>query len=192
VPNRLRAFGGRTAHHLVRTLDVPLLVVAAATRPVEHVLAALDLSDIASRVLAAAVRVARLLGARLRLLHAVEPIKFPKVVPVTLDREVFYRRAETAFERLTARVADVAETDRVTRRGEATVVVEAEAAAWSADLIVVGSHGKGRADRLLVGSTTERLLNALPASLLIVPSARARRGRRAAVRTRRARAERFA
>jgi len=34
---------------------------------------------------------------------------------------------------------------------------------------VVGSHGKGWVDRLLIGSTTERLLNRLPTSLLIVP-----------------------
>jgi len=36
--------------------------------------------------------------------------------------------------------------------------------------VVVGSHGKGWVDRLLLGSTTERLLDQLPASLLVVPA----------------------
>ena len=45
-----------------------------------------------------------------------------------------------------------------------------EATNWNADLIVVGSHGKGWVDRLLMGSTTERLLTFLPASVLVVPT----------------------
>src|SRR5207244_9160649 len=38
-----------------------------------------------------------------------------------------------------------------------------------ADLLVMGSHGKGWATRVLVGSVTERLLNHLPTSLVVVP-----------------------
>jgi nucleotide-binding universal stress UspA family protein len=44
-----------------------------------------------------------------------------------------------------------------------------EATDWSADVLVVGSHGKGWAQRILLGSVTERLLNDLPTSLLIAP-----------------------
>jgi hypothetical protein len=33
----------------------------------------------------------------------------------------------------------------------------------------VGSHGKGWVDRALLGTVTERLLNQLPVSLLVVP-----------------------
>ena len=60
-----------------------------------------------------------------------------------------------------------------------------EAARWEADLVVVGSHGGGWAHRMLIGSSTERLLNLLPASLLVVPVLRP--ARRRPVRTRRAR-----
>jgi len=35
--------------------------------------------------------------------------------------------------------------------------------------LVVGSHGKGWAERALVGSVTEQLLNHLPLSLVVVP-----------------------
>jgi len=35
-------------------------------------------------------------------------------------------------------------------------------------VVVVGSHGKGFVERMLVGSITERLLSDLPAPLLLV------------------------
>jgi nucleotide-binding universal stress UspA family protein len=39
------------------------------------------------------------------------------------------------------------------------------------DLVIVGSHGKGWVDRLLIGSVTEQILSALPASVLVIPVA---------------------
>jgi nucleotide-binding universal stress UspA family protein len=44
-----------------------------------------------------------------------------------------------------------------------------EASEWQADVLVVGSHGKGWAQRVLLGSVTERLINHLPTSLLVAP-----------------------
>jgi len=41
-----------------------------------------------------------------------------------------------------------------------------------ADVVVLGSHGKNWVDRLLLGSTTERLIADLPSSLLVAPAAR--------------------
>ncbi len=170
-----RGLGGSTAHYLVRTLDVPVLAAGPATRPVAQVLAAVDLSDVAPATLAVAQRIARLFGARLRVIHVVEPIKFPTVVPVVPDEEEYFSRSEAAFRRLVAPLAEIGAADRVVRRGIAAETIETEAAEWGADLIVVGSHGKGWVDRLLVGSTTERLLNLLPTSLLVVPAG-ARKG----------------
>jgi hypothetical protein len=75
--------------------------------------------------------------------------------------------------------------DQVVRTGPAVETILAEVAAWQADVLVVGSHGKGWVDRLLVGSTTEQLVNALPASVLVIPTAAAaKKGRGARPRTR--------
>jgi nucleotide-binding universal stress UspA family protein len=63
--------------------------------------------------------------------------------------------------------------ERLVRYGGAVETILREALDWRADLLVVGSHGKGWAERLLVGSVTERLLNHLPTSLLVVPTPRA-------------------
>ncbi|OGP21490.1 MAG: hypothetical protein A2054_00820 [Deltaproteobacteria bacterium GWA2_55_10] len=37
------------------------------------------------------------------------------------------------------------------------------------DVIVIGSHGKGALDRLIVGSNTERVLRKAPCPVLVVP-----------------------
>src|SRR5579884_2353823 len=117
--------------------------------------------------LAAARWLAALLGAQLRAVHVVEPIRFPIVLPLTIDEGEFYERSVRAFQRL------VGSVEHVVRRGVADEAIVAEAAEWRAEVIVAGSHGKSWVDRVLVGSTTERLLNTLAASLLVVPAARA-------------------
>jgi hypothetical protein len=58
---------------------------------------------------------------------------------------------------------------KVIRRGVPVEVIAQEATAWRADVIVVGSHGKGWVDRLLIGSITEALLSDLPAAVLVIP-----------------------
>src|SRR2546425_241441 len=63
--------------------------------------------------------------------------------------------------------------DALLRHGAALETVEREASEWRADLLVVGSHGKGSVKRMVVGSVTERLINHLPTSLLVVPAAAA-------------------
>ena len=164
-----RATGGSTAHHLIRTLRVPVLVGGPSTRPVHRVLAAVDLSPAARPTLREAQRLAQLFGAELRIVHVVEPIRFPTVVPLTPDDTAYAKKAEVAFDRLVTR-AGLAWVVRVVRRGEAARTVAAEAREWGADLIVVGSRAKRLVDRLLIGSTTEALLNRLPATLVVVPT----------------------
>lgn len=39
---------------------------------------------------------------------------------------------------------------------------------WSADLVVVGSHGRGFWERMLLGSTTDALVHHAPCSVLVV------------------------
>ncbi|HEY6061275.1 MAG TPA: universal stress protein, partial [Gemmatimonadales bacterium] len=61
-----------------------------------------------------------------------------------------------------------ADASRIIRHSAADAGIAAEATAWQADMVVVGSHGKGVVERMLVGSVTERLLGHLPAALLLV------------------------
>ena len=166
----VRGLGGSTAHHLVRTSPVPILIVQGSERMPRRILVATDLFGAASPTLATARRYAERCDAQLRVLHVIEPAKFPTVVPLSLDPGVFEAQSREAFWRLVeAELPDVPLDDRVVRQGRIDEEIAEEAVAWRAELVVIGSHGRGWIDRMLIGSTTERLLNRLPTSLLVVP-----------------------
>ncbi len=164
-----RWMGGSTAHHVVRTTDVPLLITGEQPGPIARILVAADLSYAVRPTFEVAARLAQLFGATLRVVHAVEPLPVFAEMPMVLDEEAFYRDSTEQFEHCVEPLLGQAQAEALVRRGYAADVIGAEVAEWGADLVVVGSHGKGWIDRLLLGSTTERLLDQLPASLLVVP-----------------------
>lgn len=187
-----RGLGGSTAHHLVRTAASPVLIVASQARAFARVLASVDLHNAGEITLRVAARYAALLGARLRAVHVVEPAKYPVVVPLSLDQAEYERRCRAEFASVVnAELPDLPLDDRIVRTGVAQEEIAEEAAVWHADLLVIGSHGKGWIDRLLIGSTTERLLNRMPASLLVVPIRRPARAKQRHRGLRRATAKAF-
>ena len=194
-----RGLGRSTAHYLVRTLDIPLLVVGDARQPISKVLTAADLSTVSTPTVDAAERFAKLFGARLRLLHVVEPIRFTHLLPDQWDAAAYERKSRQIFGRFAAGFKSVAQEDRVVRTGLPAEAIAEEASAWQADVLVVGSHGKGWVDRILVGSTTERLVTELSTSIMVVPvkairharaASKASRGSRKRPKTRASRARR--
>jgi nucleotide-binding universal stress UspA family protein len=172
-----RGLGRSTAHYLVRTLDIPILVAGHSLGALTRVLAAVDLSNAAVPAIRGAERLAKLLGGKLRIVHVVEPLQLMYLPVDPRDQAAWERRSREAFERLMAPLAALVPEDQIVRTGPVIETIVAEAAAWKADSLVVGSHGKGWVDRLLVGSTTERLLNELPTSLLVIPTAAAAKKR---------------
>lgn len=164
-----RWVGGSTAHTLVRSLDVPLFVTAHTPLPVQHIVACVDLSDAASPTIQAAERFARLFNATLHVTHVVEPLPIIPDTPLQFNDDEVYRRSEEHLERYVWPLLAYAGATTGVRRGAAVEAISAEVADRKADLLVLGSHGKGWVDRILIGSVTERVLSALPCSMLIVP-----------------------
>lgn len=162
--------GYGTALHLARTAEVPLLVTSGAALPA-RVLAAVDTSAAARPTLDAAQRMAELCGAALRVLSVVE------LLPVTgnmaaayFDVSTYYDSSRTEIERDVWPLVTMAAAQKQLRFGHPLETILDEAEAWAADLVVVGTHGKGWVERTLLGSVTERLLRLLPASMLVVPA----------------------
>jgi len=168
-PAAVRWFGGSTAHHVVRTIDLPLLVTAAPTTRFERVLVATDLSEAAAATLDAARDFGALFGAQLRVLTVVEPLPSIPDVAVQLDEGEHLRYAQQELESLMAGLDGRGGVESSVQLGSPARTISEEAETWGADLVVVGSHGKGWVDRVLLGSTTERLLNRLPCSILVLP-----------------------
>jgi nucleotide-binding universal stress UspA family protein len=164
-----RWLAGSTAHHAVRTADLPILITGGSDAAMKRVLVAVDLSAAARPTLDAAERFADLLGAQLRVLHVVEPVPLLADISMRLDEQDLVRHTEDELERTVWPLIGRAEAERLVRYGPAAATIASAAAEWHADLLVVGSHGKGWVDRVLIGSSTERLLNTLPTAMLVVP-----------------------
>lgn len=137
----------------------------------------------AAPTLAAADHLARENEAMLRVLHVVEPIPFFDGIPITVDQEDLFNFSAKDFEKELAPLGKARHFERVVRRGPAADVIAEEAITSKADVVVLGSHGKGWVDRLLIGSVTEAVLSALPTSVLVVPTSSQARRRSAAPKT---------
>ncbi len=136
-----------------------------------------DFSDTADRALAMAVRLARALGAEVVLLHVVDeaPLFADDLggIPggIQIDR-IHAAQERWADEHLRPRVAGLTEAG-LRARGHVTVgspareVVRA-AEGQHADLIVMGTHGRGLVGRLLLGSVADRVIRTAACPVLTV------------------------
>lgn len=162
-----RWLGGSTSLHVVRSAEVPVLITAG--RPTfRRVLVAADLSMAAGPTVGLAERFARLVGAELRLVTVFEQLPDLPGVP-TVDPTEYFALAQQTLERDVWPLVKTPRVEKFVRHGHVVETLLREVAEWKADLLVVGSHGKGWAQRVLLGSVTERLINQLPASLLVAP-----------------------
>jgi nucleotide-binding universal stress UspA family protein len=142
---------------------------------IRRILCPTDLSDIAPRSFQNALALARFHRAEVELLYVSEPLLPGPVSPVSyppwsvLDPAVRGRLGK-ALDALVERSAPgaVAVTSKVVEGG---VVAEllARARSWPADLIVMGTHGRGGFERWVLGSVTEKLLRQAPCPVLTVP-----------------------
>jgi nucleotide-binding universal stress UspA family protein len=163
-----RWLGGSTSLHVVRTSEVPVLITAGQPTALRRILVAADLSRAAGPTVALAERFARLVGAQLRVLTVFEPLPDLPGIPPT-DPTEYYALAQETLERDVWPLVKTPRVDRLVRHGMVVETLLREASDWQADVLVVGSHGKGWAQRVLLGSVTERLINHLPTSLLVAP-----------------------
>jgi nucleotide-binding universal stress UspA family protein len=163
-----RWLGGSTSLHVIRTAQVPVLVTAGLPAAFRRVLVAADLSTAAGPTIGLAERFARLVGAELRLLSVFEPLPILPEVPPTASNQYFGLAQETLDREIWPLVRTPG-VEKIVRHGTVVDTLLREAADWRADVVVVGSHGKGWAQRVLLGSVTEQLINQLPTSLLVAP-----------------------
>ena len=165
----LTRIGGSTVTHMVRLGHCPILATDGVGTAIRRILVAVDLSYAARPTLEAAQQWAARLGAQLRVVHSVEPTPVFPGMRVRMAEDDVYRSCQRAMDAEIRPLVTTPGAEVVCRRGRAAAVLTAEARQWHADLIILGSHGRGWVDRLLIGSTSERMLNVLPTSILVIP-----------------------
>ena len=145
--------------------------------PARRIVCGVDGSEQARHAASAALRLADRLGARLVLVHVtptrtVVPVdSFPiGVDPSTYPRssELAFSEAEAAFDSLSSDVTG-ASVEREVRLGEPAAVLAEVAADCGAELIVVGSRGRGAWRSAVSGSVSSDVARLAPCPVLIVP-----------------------
>ncbi|MGV6393612.1 universal stress protein [Pseudomonas caspiana] len=137
----------------------------------EHILVAVDLTEECSPVLARGREVAVRNGAKLSIVHIVEPMAmaFGGDVPMDLS-QLQQQQFDQAKEKLSALKAQFPEVnigDAHLVYGQPRQEIHELAQKQGCDLIVVGSHGRhGLA--LLLGSTANDVLHGAPCDVLAV------------------------
>lgn len=139
-----------------------------------RILVPTDFSAQSERAWAAARGLARALGAELALVHvfAENPLFSEGLVSGERVREVYRTGREWADKTLTS-WAEAARADGLTvstaiRTGIPYREVVAAAKESRADLIVIGTHGRGGLDRALLGSVADRVIRLAPCPVLAV------------------------
>jgi len=135
-----------------------------------------DFSESAHHALSYGISFAREYKAELVLLHVVETVAAPyasDLFPVPMA-EVFEEMSSYAREELEKLAAEARERGVTVRsmvaQGKPSLEIIRVAREESADMIVLGTHGKGMLDQALFGSTTERVVRKAPCPVLSVRS----------------------
>jgi nucleotide-binding universal stress UspA family protein len=146
---------------------------------ITRILCPIDFSDFSRRALDYALMLARWHGASLTAMHVhqappptVGALAAPEAMPLSLTNLDLVRRQIAAFLPPHAAVA----VEPRAAEGDPSREILAEAA--SADLIVMGAHGRSGVERVVLGSVAEAVLRKSPCTVLTIPlSARGRRAR---------------
>ncbi len=144
----------------------------AQTLTQSAVIAATDFSETAAAALDWAVELARQLGARVELVHAVTvPPSMPGYIPsMGLDFEADLRRgAQTRLAETAAALREKgAEVATFLAPGTPSQVIVERAEALSALAVVIGTRGLTGLRHLLLGSTTQRVVHGARCPVLTV------------------------
>lgn len=120
-------------------------------------------------------------GGKIRLVHAtpeLEPVNVyagPEGVwfPTETARELHDRAHDSSMavlKELAGRHCADADVDFAVAPGPPTDMILEAARAFEADLIIVGASGRGRASRLFLGSTADKVIRQAGCPVLVIPN----------------------
>jgi universal stress protein A len=140
---------------------------------IRHILAPTDFSDYSKAAVSDALELAQVFGAKLSLLHVLEPSPYlGEFTPPTLGEELLgdlERQASAELARVLpeARQATTEVTRAVVMGSPAQTIVET-AEAEHVDLIVMATHGRTGLSHLFIGSVAERVVRTTPCPVLTI------------------------
>jgi nucleotide-binding universal stress UspA family protein len=175
----MRVLLGSTADRLIRTSDVPVLVVhpnnVVPEGGLKRILVPVDFSEESSLAMSMAVRLlsGSNRGGEIVLLHAIELlVEWPTPdMPTVMPR--FWDDAEASATRQLESIAASIRNERIQVRAKVVRdyppdAIDVECSSGTIDLIAMGTRGKGGIERFMLGSVAERVLHHVSCPELMV------------------------
>lgn len=134
----------------------------------KEILVPVDFTECTEKALAYAVPLARQFGATVTLLHVLEhafvpATEFGMLVDVDVSKDVLRE-----LEQIRDRVAQQVKCRLLMRQGGAELEIINAAKEMECDLIILGTHGRTGLDRLLLGSTAEKVVRKAGCPIFVV------------------------
>ena len=143
---------------------------------IRRILCPVDFSDYSRRALDHAIAIARWYESTVTALHVFSPalvapygpgpVIFEPIVLIPADRAQLLADTKAFIE---AEAAPGVAIEAVIREGNTAAEILDQATKMSADLLVIGTHGRSGFERLLLGSVTEKVLRKARCPVLTVP-----------------------
>ncbi len=136
----------------------------------KNVLVAVDGSEASLKAARQAGDLARGFHARLTVLHVVAPVIIPSDAPWAPMDEIHaaeLQRGQSIAQEVQRQLLPL-ESRELVKVGPAAETIVEVAASLPADLVVVGSTGKGAVKRLLLGSVADRVMHLTELPVLVV------------------------
>jgi nucleotide-binding universal stress UspA family protein len=143
---------------------------------IRRILCPVDFSDYSRRALDHAIAIARWYESTVTALHVFSPapvaaygpgpLAFDPIVLTPVDRNRLLADTKAFIE---AEAAPGIAIEALVREGNAPAEIVDQATTMSADLLVIGTHGRSGFERLLLGSVAEKVLRKACCPVLTVP-----------------------
>lgn len=173
----LDIFVGTTIERVIRKGAFPVLMVNnEAQRAYENVVVPIDVSDASANALRVALSTGLMSAGRATILHAFLPLTKGKMYmdQASIDSYVASDRQRATDELAKFLVANDLSPRRWLLRveeGGPMEVIARVVSEMSADLLVMGTHGRSAVLKALIGSVTEEALRSLNVDIVAVPVA---------------------
>jgi universal stress protein E len=180
-----RSLFSNTDWNLIRDCPAPLMLVKPDTQTeIKTVVAAVDPvherdkpAELDHNIIETAQFLTTTLAGRLHVVHAFDPapayavsadaMSFPIAEPIHELTQGLKQKHKQAMDALLARYS-IPDTDVHLGEGDTRDVLMSLIEEEHADLLVMGAVSRGAIQRLLLGSTAERVLDHVPCDLLII------------------------
>ncbi len=139
----------------------------------QRILIPVDGSDTSNKALVVALQMARDSGGRVRIVHSLDELSYMSGYEYSGDVVALAREQAGKVLADAKAIADSSGVPAEEQLIESPGVrlgdcIAREATAWSADLIVVGTHGRRGVGRVLLGSGAEQVIRTAPVPVLVI------------------------